>query len=326
MDPQYIKIFLAIAEHQSISAAAKFLHFSQPTVSEHLSQLEHKLGIQLVQREKGLRRVTLTAAGQAFLPLAQRHRELQEMLNAEIAQFVQSQAQKNFRLAASYAAHQHITVHIIHKMMQHSQDVNLQLSNVEFWDIPKAVNAHALDAVFVFTSEKIPTHPWVTTIPLFREPRYILCPADTPLPERTLALEDLDPCFEVSYTQSNQVQQWHQQNFPEGVKPYFEYSLLTSAHNYLTDPHCWTVVPALVAKALAEEKKEQLTIRHLEPAPPPRYCSLLISKTYPHKDILDDFLQYCDEYIRERPYLQKLSEDKLLEIPISFVPFINYWS
>ena len=118
MDSQYIKIFLAIAEHQSISAAAKSLHFSQPTVSEHLSHLEHTLGVQLVQREKGMRHVMLTAAGQAFLPLAQRHRELQEMLDAEIEQFIQFQSQNTFRLAASFTAHQHIMVSIIHKMMR----------------------------------------------------------------------------------------------------------------------------------------------------------------------------------------------------------------
>jgi len=321
MDPQYIKIFLAIAEHQSISAAAKFLHFSQPTVSEHLSQLEHKLGIQLVQREKGLRRVTLTAAGQAFLPLAQRHRELQEMLNAEIAQFVQSQAQKNFRLAASYAAHQHITVHIIHKMMQYSQDVNLQLSNVEYWNIPKAIESHAIDAVFTFTRERIPTHPLAASIPIFSEPRYILCPVDTPLPDRTLSIEDLDPHFEVFYTESAQVREWHQQYFPKEIEPYFSYSTLTAAHNYLTDPRCWTIVPALVAVDLANERKGKLTIRYLDPPPPPRYCSLLISKAYPNKNILNDFLHCCDEYIKERPYLQKLDPEQLSDTPIIYFPF-----
>ena len=319
MDPQYIRIFLAIAEHRSISAAAKSLHFSQPTMSEHLSQLEHKLGVQLVHREKGLRRVMLTAAGEAFLPLAQRHRELQEMLNAEIDQFIQSQSQDTFRLAASFAAHQHFMVSIIHKMMQHSSNINLQMNNVEFWNIAKALDTHSVDAVFAFTNENLPSHPLATTIPLFKEPRWILCPADTPLPDRPLTLEDLDPRFEVLYTQSNQIRQWRQQNFPADTKPYFEYSVLTSAHSYLTDPRCWTAVPALVATALVAERSGQLAIRYLETAPPSRYCSILVSKTYSHQHVLQSFLGCCDEYIKERPYLQKLSDT-----PINLTPLSNY--
>ena len=43
MKQQEIKVFLAIARHKSISAAAAALHYAQPTVSACLNQLEKSL-------------------------------------------------------------------------------------------------------------------------------------------------------------------------------------------------------------------------------------------------------------------------------------------
>ena len=63
MNLQSIRIFLAIVRQGSISGAARQLHFTQPTVSEYLNNLEKELGVQLFYRERGSRKVTLTQAG-----------------------------------------------------------------------------------------------------------------------------------------------------------------------------------------------------------------------------------------------------------------------
>src|SRR3954470_22309177 len=56
-----LRVIDAVRRHGSVTAAAKDLHYTQPSISHHLSRLENHLGTQLVQRVgRGIR---FTAAG-----------------------------------------------------------------------------------------------------------------------------------------------------------------------------------------------------------------------------------------------------------------------
>jgi DNA-binding transcriptional LysR family regulator len=46
----HLKVLVAVARHGSVTEAAKELHYSQPSVSHHLSRLEEAMGVHLVQR------------------------------------------------------------------------------------------------------------------------------------------------------------------------------------------------------------------------------------------------------------------------------------
>ena len=58
-----IKYFMAIAEEQNISAAARKLYVSQQSLSEHLKKLEAEIGTPLFERGNTMR---LTVAGECF--------------------------------------------------------------------------------------------------------------------------------------------------------------------------------------------------------------------------------------------------------------------
>src|SRR3954470_5749220 len=62
LDVNRLRVIDAVARHGSVTAAAKELHYSQPSVTHHLGRLESETSAQLVQRVgRGIR---LTAAGQ----------------------------------------------------------------------------------------------------------------------------------------------------------------------------------------------------------------------------------------------------------------------
>jgi DNA-binding transcriptional LysR family regulator len=62
LDVTRLRVFDAVARHGSVTAAAKELHYAQPSVSHHLARLEAETGAQLLQRAgRGIR---LTQAGQ----------------------------------------------------------------------------------------------------------------------------------------------------------------------------------------------------------------------------------------------------------------------
>src|SRR5215470_9707330 len=62
LDVNRLRILDAVARHGSVTAAAKELHYTQPSVTHHLARLEVETGAQLLQRVgRGIR---LTPAGQ----------------------------------------------------------------------------------------------------------------------------------------------------------------------------------------------------------------------------------------------------------------------
>lgn len=76
-----LRTFLAVVETGSVSAAAHVQHLTQPAASQQLRELEHALGVQLLQRAAG--RMLPTAAGQAVIePAARIQGALDDMLAA----------------------------------------------------------------------------------------------------------------------------------------------------------------------------------------------------------------------------------------------------
>lgn len=61
IETRLLQYFLAVAEEQSITKAAEYLHISQPTLSKQMMDLEENLGKQLLIR--GKKKITLTEEG-----------------------------------------------------------------------------------------------------------------------------------------------------------------------------------------------------------------------------------------------------------------------
>lgn len=80
-DVTRLRVIDALARHGSVTAAAKELHYTQPTVSHHLARLEVETGAQLLQRAG--RGVRLTPAGRL---LADRAAEMIGRLDAAEAE------------------------------------------------------------------------------------------------------------------------------------------------------------------------------------------------------------------------------------------------
>src|SRR5215218_670854 len=81
LDVTRLRVLDAVARHGSVTAAAKDLNYSQPSVSHHLGRLEAETGAQLLQRVgRGIR---LTPAGQL---LADRAAEILGRIDAADAE------------------------------------------------------------------------------------------------------------------------------------------------------------------------------------------------------------------------------------------------
>lgn len=68
MELRTLASFVAVADAESVSGAARSLHITQPALSRQIHQLERELAVELFTRNGG--RLALSAAGRQFLPLA----------------------------------------------------------------------------------------------------------------------------------------------------------------------------------------------------------------------------------------------------------------
>ncbi len=82
MELRVLRYFLAVAQEESISGAAEYLHLTQPTLSRQLMDLEEELGKKLFIR--GSRKVRLTEDG---LLLRKRAGEIMELVEKTESEF-----------------------------------------------------------------------------------------------------------------------------------------------------------------------------------------------------------------------------------------------
>lgn len=83
LDWSLVQAFLAVAETGSLSAAARELQLTQPTIGRHIQTLEQDLGVSLFKRQA--RGMALTAQGEALLNHARAMREAAEALSLDAA-------------------------------------------------------------------------------------------------------------------------------------------------------------------------------------------------------------------------------------------------
>lgn len=79
-----LRVFRLVAEAHSMTAAAKTLGESTPTISRRINDLERELGTKLFQRSK--RGVEMTAAGKRLLDLVQKMQGLVDTVGDQVAE------------------------------------------------------------------------------------------------------------------------------------------------------------------------------------------------------------------------------------------------
>jgi len=78
-----LKVFRTVATHLNFSRAAEELLLTQPAVTQQIKALEDEFGVPLFDRTGG--RITLTPAGQALLPYAEKLKALSEEARSTVA-------------------------------------------------------------------------------------------------------------------------------------------------------------------------------------------------------------------------------------------------
>lgn len=177
LDVTRLRVLVAVAQHGSVTKAARALHYAQPSVSHHLARLEAETGARLVQRVgRGIR---LTEAGRT---LAARASEVFGRLDAaehELAA-VAGLAAGRVRLAAFPSAFATVVPNTVTHFTASYPGLELTLVEAEPPEALGMLRAGEVDVAMVFTHQPHPTNNTDTnglrTTALFDEPLFLVLP------------------------------------------------------------------------------------------------------------------------------------------------------
>jgi molybdate transport repressor ModE-like protein len=171
LDVSRLRVLVAIARTGSVTAAAKELHYSQPSVSHHLARLEAETGAQLVRRAgRGIR---LTEAGRT---LAERGAEILGRLDAAEAELSAhvGLSQGRVRLAAFPSALGTFVPRAAALLSARHPGLRVGLTEAEPPEAVRMLRAGYVDVAVIFRYDRESEEEGIGTRRLLDEPSYLV--------------------------------------------------------------------------------------------------------------------------------------------------------
>ena len=184
MDLRQLNHLIAVAEHQSFSAAARALHTVQSNVSTHVAKLEKELGAALIDRHT----MQPTAEGRAVLERARRIRTELQAINDDIVS-MRHEVAGEVRIGCIGTTGRWMASPLLGRLAERHPALRPVLVDATTTSLTPRVLDGDLDMAIVNTPV---VEAGLESEPLFDEEQIIVAPADHPLADRgTIDVADL---------------------------------------------------------------------------------------------------------------------------------------
>src|SRR5947208_835785 len=172
LDVNRLRVIDAVARNGSVTAAARELHYSQPSVTHHLTRLEAESGAQLLQRVgRGIR---LTAAGQLLADRASEIIGRIDAAGAELSAHVGLSAGR-VRLASFASANGTLVPAALATLADRYPDLEISVTDTHPLDALELLRTGKIDVAIVFRyAETEPEPTGVRLHHLLDDPVYVL--------------------------------------------------------------------------------------------------------------------------------------------------------
>ena len=292
-----IETFLTLNKTGSLTKAAEALYVSQPTVSHRLKDLEEELGIPLLMRGKGQRRIELTQKGEEFVAIAERWLALM----AETTALRNQEDEIYLRIGCPNTLNSTVMLPFYRRILN-NPDVNLKLkiSTHYSYNIYDLLEQHAIDLGFVFHLLRFKN---IIAEPVLKEKMVLVQEAGSAVPGDRIYLSELDPANEVCFYWESNYQIWHDQMISKGKRNSLEVDIYQLLSYFLDEPGRWAIAPVSVARSL-QQKQDIMISEIADKRKPPERITYMIK----HKDlseaheagvalIRDQFIECFEEII-----------------------------
>lgn len=173
---RHLWLFLAVAEDQNFSRAAKRLGMSQPPLTEQIQALEQSLRVQLFTRSR--RGAQLTAAGAAILPAVRKFADQLERLELAVHEAVAGHAGV-LTIGAITSAMIDVLPPLIEQFKQDHPLITVSVREIDSAQALPALEAGDIDIAFARLEGNLGRH--LQSMPLAEERLAVAIPNDHPL-------------------------------------------------------------------------------------------------------------------------------------------------
>lgn len=262
MTYQEIEAFLKIVEYSSLTKAADNLHITQPALSKRLQLLEEELGYRLIIRQRGIKSITLTKRGMAFVPIANlwisSWNDARSLINYEKNEL--------FCVSASDGPHLYILSGIYKQFISAYPGVHLRINTTSFPEMARGVEKGTTHLAFTganYYAQNTLIHP------AYAEKMYFVCRAGASYPDLVHPTDILCRNFILS-RYSRDYYNWFKYWFGTQGQAFVEVDLIEQVKDFLLSLHeeICTIVPVSIASEF--EKDPRLSVRRLSAPPPDR--------------------------------------------------------
>lgn len=178
-----LQVFLAIAKAENIGAAAEYLSMSKSAVSQALSELEARLGVQLFYRNRG--RIFLTPEGRRMMPQAD---EMVHRADDISDLFRKSRRYCQFRVGCTRTIGTFMIADLLRSFRDaHGWTPAAVIANTRI--IAENLSRFELDVALIegpVTDTDLVTTPWMT------DEMVVVAPKDHPLTGRPVSYQELE--------------------------------------------------------------------------------------------------------------------------------------
>ncbi|WP_437584473.1 LysR family transcriptional regulator [Paramicrobacterium sp. CJ85] len=191
MNLEQLRSFIEIAHTGHFTRAAERLHLAQPSLSRQIATLERELNVELFHRARG--HITLTAAGEALMPRAQRMLAEADAVKDDVAELLDLRRGR-VRIGATPTLCVSLIAEVLTAFRTQHPGIDVQLTEGGSRLLQEQLAVGALDVALITTSEG-PATPGVslTRAPLLAEELVVIWASDQPAPtaEQEITLDEL---------------------------------------------------------------------------------------------------------------------------------------
>lgn len=266
-----VEAFLAVVSHHSLSGAAEHLHLTQPALSRRLRELESHLGVVLIDRQKGIRRSSLTQAGESFYPLAERWSQLWH----ETRGVATSASSLALTIGCVDSVNTYVLPPLYRDLLSHRPTVHLRIYTLGSLDLYGKIERREMDVAFVLQTQR---YLRLRMVPFLQEPMLVVRPHRRRALPATVRASKLDPRYELYVNWGPAHQTWHDHTWDPLQRAEIELDTVTLIRTLMDDPRHWALAPASAAQNFLASGR--LGIQRLEPPPPDR-ITYMITHRFP---------------------------------------------
>ena len=236
MDLENIEVFLEIARTRSISGAAKNLFISQSAVSYRLKMLEDELDCKLIERGRGQNQSRLTKEGEAFLPLAERLKDVRY----DIKSFKEISCHPSITVGCVESMGIYLLDEFYNSMVKRNNKVKMYFVLSTDEKLYEMAQHGTIDVGYVVAPQQ---NKNVSTRRFFKERMILAASSDMEFAGTTVRPGQLDIRDACQFDWKEQgIRLWYEHWFNPKELPYIKTNSPPLAFSFMKNHDCWGIV------------------------------------------------------------------------------------